>query len=386
MLRKTKEEEPKNQLLMSMENHKMTVMPLPKGRNSSIQAFIPACDSTGNDGDNNNITKKLSFSKHLHFDVCKCNTTWLKSTISPFPTQRGCNAVDPFATPHNKNYDQWIIQHPSALENFKEIVAASKGKSIVMFLDYDGTLSPIVDNPDRAFMDDEMRDAVREVASCFPTAIVTGRSRDKVYKFVKLEELYYAGSHGMDIQGPKKGPKFAKIKEKTVLLFQPASKFLPLIREVYKLLVERTKSTPGAKVENNKFCLSVHFRCVDPQKWSSLAEQVNAIIKEYPNLRLTRGRKVLEIRPIIRWDKGKALEFLLESLGFADLHSVFPIYIGDDQSDEDAFKVLQYRRQGASIIVSKSPKETGASYSLREPAEVMKFLHGLVESNKVTVN
>ncbi|KAJ4814510.1 Trehalose 6-phosphate phosphatase [Rhynchospora pubera] len=386
MLQKTKEEEPKKQLPMSMENHKMTVMPLPKGRNSSIQAFIPACDSTGNDGDNNNITKNLPFSKHLHFDVCKCNTTWLKPTTSPFPTQRGCNAVDPFATPHDRNYDQWIIQHPSALENFKEIVASSKGKSIVMFLDYDGTLSPIVDNPDRAFMDDEMRDAVREVASCFPTAIVTGRSRDKVYKFVKLEELYYAGSHGMDIQGPKKGPKFTKIKEKAVVLFQPASKFLPLIREVYKLLVERTKSTPGAKVENNKFCLSVHFRCVDPQKWSSLAEQVNAIIKEYPNLRLTRGRKVLEIRPIIRWDKGKALEFLLESLGFADLHSVFPIYIGDDQSDEDAFKVLQHRRQGAGILVSKSPKETGASYSLREPAEVMKFLHGLVESNKVTVN
>jgi Trehalose-phosphatase len=48
------------------------------------------------------------------------------------------------------------IQHPSALENFKEIVATSKGKRIVMFLDYDGTLSPIVDNPDRAFMDEEV--------------------------------------------------------------------------------------------------------------------------------------------------------------------------------------------------------------------------------------
>lgn len=48
------------------------------------------------------------------------------------------------------------MRHPSALENFKEIVAASMGKRIVMFLDYDGTLSPIVDNPDCAFMDEEV--------------------------------------------------------------------------------------------------------------------------------------------------------------------------------------------------------------------------------------
>ncbi|KAE8793536.1 Trehalose-phosphate phosphatase [Hordeum vulgare] len=46
----------------------------------------------------------------------------------------------------------WMARHPSALAKFEEIVAASKGKQIVMFLDYDGTLSPIVDDPDAAFM------------------------------------------------------------------------------------------------------------------------------------------------------------------------------------------------------------------------------------------
>ncbi|KAK1309473.1 putative trehalose-phosphate phosphatase 6 [Acorus calamus] len=274
----------------------------------------------------------------------------------------------------------WMDKHPSALSMFEQITSASKGKQIVMFLDYDGTLSPIVEDPDRAFMSDAMRTVVRRVARHFPTAIVSGRCRDKVYNFVKLAELYYAGSHGMDIKGPSKGHRYNKYnKSSRAVLFQPASEFLPMIDEIYEALIEKTKSIPGAKVENNKFCLSVHYRCVDEKKWSGLAEQVRSVLKAYPKLRLTQGRKVLEIRPTIKWDKGKALEFLLDSLGFADCNDVLPVYIGDDRTDEDAFKVLRERGQGLGILVSKIPKDTNASYSLQEPSEVRDFLHRLVE-------
>ncbi|CAN6567801.1 unnamed protein product [Malus baccata var. baccata] len=279
--------------------------------------------------------------------------------------------------------ENWILQHPSALDMFEQIIDASKGKQIVMFLDYDGTLSPIVEDPDRAFMSDAMRKTVKKVARCFPTAIVSGRCRDKVYKFVRLAELYYAGSHGMDIKGPAKGSKYMKVSQG--VLCQPASEFLPMIDEVYRLLVDKTKSTPGAKVENNKFCLSVHFRCVDEKKWNELFLQVRSILKEYSMLKLTQGRKVLEIRPTIKWDKGKALEFLLESLGYANCTDVFPVYIGDDRTDEDAFKVLRERGQGFGILVSKGPKETNATYSLQEPAEVMDFLQRLVEWKRQSV-
>ncbi|CAN1343408.1 Probable trehalose-phosphate phosphatase J [Linum perenne] len=248
------------------------------------------------------------------------------------------------------------IQWPSALDSFDEIIEASQGKQIVMFLDYDGTLSPI------------MRTTVRRLARCFPTAIVSGRCRDKVYKFVRLAELYYAGSHGMDIKGPKKGSKYTKEIEPVIC--QPANEFLPMIDEIFKELIEKTKATPGAKVENNKFCVSVHFRCVEEKKWNDVAEAVKSVLKKYPKLRLSHGRKVLEIRPTIKWDKGKALEFLLESLGFANCTDVFPVYIGDDRTDEDAFKVLKERGQGFGILVSKVPKETNASYALQEPTEV----------------
>ena len=103
--------------------------------------------------------------------------------------------------------------------------------------------------------------------------------------------------------------------------------------------------------------------------WGELSEAVKGVLRGYPKLRLTQGRMVLEVRPTIKWDKGRALEFLLESLGFADCANVLPVYIGDDRTDEDAFKVLRRRGQGVGILVSKHPKETSASYSLQEPAE-----------------
>ncbi|XP_074264383.1 putative trehalose-phosphate phosphatase J isoform X2 [Silene latifolia] len=301
-------------------------------------------------------------------------TSWVESMRASSPTH--LNSTPLF-------HHLPILKDASALEMFEQIIKASKGKQIVMFLDYDGTLSPIVDDPDRAFMSDSMRRTVRKLAKYFPTAIVSGRCRDKVYNFVKLAELYYAGSHGMDIKGPTKGSKY--LKGSQGVLFQPASEFLPMMDEVYNTLLVKTKPILGAMVEHNKFCLSVHFRCVDEKKWTELAHEVRSVLKEYPKLRLTQGRKVFEIRPTIKWDKGKALEFLLESLGLANCSDVFPVYIGDDCSDEDAFKVLQDRGQGFGILVSKIAKETNASYYLEGPSEVMNFLQRLVKWKRLSL-
>lgn len=289
------------------------------------------------------------------------------------------------STSHSEIDDSdWNRNHPSALCRFEEIAAAAKGKKIVMFLDYDGTLSPIVDNPDSAFMSEAMRATVKNLARYFPTAIVSGRCRDKVYSFVQLAELYYAGSHGMDIKGPTKGPKHRESQAKTVLC-QPASAFLPMINEIYSVLLDKTKLIPGVKVENNIFCLSVHFRCVEEKRWIVLEEEVRTVLAAYPELKLTQGRKVLEIRPTIEWDKGKALEFLLAELGFADCNDILPVYIGDDRTDEDAFKVLRDRGQGLGILVSKFPKETRATYSLKEPSEVKEFLRRLIEWKQFSI-
>ncbi|KAF0922117.1 hypothetical protein E2562_024683 [Oryza meyeriana var. granulata] len=297
-------------------------------------------------------------------------------------------------------YSAWMAKCPSALASFKQIVASAQGKKIAVFLDYDGTLSPIVDDPDKAVMSPVMRAAVRNVAKYFPTAIVSGRSRNKVFEFVKLKELYYAGSHGMDIMASSANYENNSEKSKQANLFQPAREFLPMIDEVTKSLLQVVSGIEGATVENNKFCVSVHYRNVAEkvktvpfglyfflfsqalgkwtsenvasclQDWKLVAGLVNEVLEAFPRLKVTNGRMVLEVRPVIDWDKGKAVEFLLKSLGLNDSENVIPIYIGDDRTDEDAFKVLRQRNCGYGILVSQVPKETQAFYSLRDPSEV----------------
>ncbi|GJV61300.1 probable trehalose-phosphate phosphatase F [Tanacetum coccineum] len=102
-------------------------------------------------------------------------------------------------------YNSWMLKYPSALNSFDHIIHHAKDKKIVFFLDYDGTLSPIVDDLDRAFMSADMYSVVRGVASYFLTIIISGRSRDKVRELVGLEELYYAGSYRMNIMFPVQG-------------------------------------------------------------------------------------------------------------------------------------------------------------------------------------
>ncbi|KAK7309038.1 hypothetical protein RJT34_05460 [Clitoria ternatea] len=285
-----------------------------------------------------------------------------------------------------EDYLSFMLEYPSALDSFDKIVDHAKNKKVAVFLDYDGTLSPIVDDPDRAFMSEAMRATVRSVARYFPTAIISGRSRDKVFDLVKLTELYYAGSHGMDIIGPfsqtpsNNYPNCVNTDHQgnETTLFQPAREFLPMIDEVFRTLVEITKDITGSIVENHKFCVSVHYRNVEENNWTTIGQRVHDTLKNYPRLRSTHGRKVLEVRPVIDWNKGKAVEFLLESLGLNDWDDVLPIYIGDDKTDEDAFKVLREGNRGCGILVSSMKKQSNALYSLRDPTEVKKFLQVLV--------
>jgi len=194
----------------------------------------------------------------------------------------------------------------------------------------------------------------------------------------------------MDISGPAQASNGFRVNGKIVkdkhgndmVQFQPASEYLPLIDEVCKILIESTKVIKGARVEHNKFCVTVHFRRVKEEHWKALAEKVDNALKDFPTLNLTHGRKVLEIRPAIAWDKGKAVDFLLSSLGFADSNDVLPVYIGDDRTDEDAFRVLNDMKHACSILVTSVPKNTKATLSLREPAEVMEFLRRLVQWKK----
>lgn len=238
----------------------------------------------------------------------------------------------------------------------------------------------------------QMRAAVREVASYFPTAIISGRSRNKVYEFVKLKNIYYAGSHGMDISTSLGSSKYQDKKHQTkgvdekgneVVLYHPAEEFLPTIQEIIKILKDNIRVINGSTIEDNTFCVTVHYRRVkNEEDVEVLKEIVESIMKDYPDFLISGGKEIMEIRPNVNWNKGDALMYFLDTLGYDTFDDVLPIYIGDDRTDEDAFKIVRKIGGGFPIVVSSIAKETYASYSLRDPADVMTFLAHLAKWKK----
>ena len=295
------------------------------------------------------------------------------------------------------DYATWKRSHPCAIELFAKVMEGAKEKKVCVFLDYDGTLSPIVNDPDKAIMSEEMRRAVNRVSQAFPTSIISGRALEKVRGFVQLPHLFYAGSHGLDISGPGQPPRETPAQgeakgegngggqgetpessSSTCLSYQPASNHIDLVRRVRKLLIEKTKSIEGVTVEDNKFCCSVHFRnCSDTASVSDIEAIVKGVV-DSQGLQMKQGRKVFEVRPQITWNKGNAVSYLMNAFELS-AEDAFPLYLGDDKTDEDAFHQLEEMGAGSSIVISSIAKRTLARYSLRDPSEVLVFLNKLAD-------
>jgi alpha,alpha-trehalase len=254
---------------------------------------------------------------------------------------------------------------PNAIARWSELSARLEGSTPAVFLDYDGTLTPIVARPDLAVLGEEMREALRRLTEAWPTTIVSGRGREDVAALVGLEEVNYAGSHGFDIAGPDAG---------TVLEVRP--ELVPVLSDAAGELRRRTEGIPGVIVENKRFSVAVHYRLVDERRVPEVEAHVDDLLTGQPELRKAHGKKVFEIRPAMEWDKGRAVLWLLEALG---LHraGVVPLYVGDDVTDEDAFRALEGR--GLGILVAEIPRPTAAAYSLQDVGEVLELLRRLAE-------
>ena len=148
----------------------------------------------------------------------------------------------------------------------------------------------------------------------------------------------------------------------------------PALRAAEQELRVRLAGVNGTMVEGKAFAVAVHYRLVPEDKVPDVKEAVNAVAAEYPALRVTGGKKILELRPRVAWDKGRAVLWLLRALHL-DLAEVCPTYIGDDVTDEDAFEALADR--GIGIVVRDGPRETAARYALDHPEQVRRFLEAL---------
>ena len=251
---------------------------------------------------------------------------------------------------------------PSVLEHVQEI--AGGNRRLAVFLDYDGTLTPIVSHPEDAWLPESMQQTLRSLAARVPVAILSGRDLDDVRGRVLVDGIVYAGSHGFDIAGPRG------------LQRQMATEFLPKLDHAEKELREALDGIPGARVERKRFSIAAHYRNVEETDVARVKRTVGEVAARHCELRRIDGKKVYELLPAIDWDKGEAVAWLLETLGLESRSSgIRSIYIGDDRTDEDAFRALEQR--GIGILVSEQSQPTAASYSLREPAEVERFLRAL---------
>lgn len=256
---------------------------------------------------------------------------------------------------------------PSALEHWEDITRRLAGpprRHPAVFLDYDGTLSPIAPRPELATLPEPTREVLQRLAAHGPVAILSGRGREDVASLVGIDDLTYAGSHGFDIAGPT--------------LRREIGEGIPQrIEQASARLRDELAGLEGVLVEPKRFAVAVHFRQAREADLPRIEEVVDAIRAEHPDLRKVPGKKIFELRPDLDWDKGHALLWLLETLHL-DRGEVVPIYVGDDVTDEDAFRVIEGR--GIGVLVAEEPRETAAAYSLRDPEEVRVLLERLAGS------
>jgi alpha,alpha-trehalase len=257
-----------------------------------------------------------------------------------------------------QNRTRSIPTIPSATEHREEIFEHFRRARPAIFLDYDGTLTPIVSRPEQALLPEETKQAIQELATYCTVGIISGRDLDDVRSMVGISGIVYAGSHGFDIadrDGSRLGEEYG-------------GEFLPALDSAEAQLRPSIEQVPGAWVERKRYAIAVHYRGVREQDVSKVEERFDHVLSAHKTLRKTTGKKVFELRPNVDWDKGKALLTLLETL---KLNWATPVYIGDDVTDEDAFRVL--RGRGIAIIVG-SEGESTAHYRLSDPQQVRSFL------------
>jgi trehalose-phosphatase len=247
---------------------------------------------------------------------------------------------------------------PSALQQLDEIKTRIANKELGIFLDYDGTLTPIVRRPEDAVLSGKMKTVLREVAKRYSVAVVSGRDLRDVQKLVDLDGIFYAGSHGFEITGPN-------------IYYQYAENFLPVLDEAESEIRSALEQVSGVVVERKKFSIAVHYRAAAQEDIPTVEKVVDHVSEGHPELRKAGGKKIFELQPKVEWNKGKAVLRLLEALGM-NKPEVIPMYIGDDLTDEDAFRVI--RESGIGIVVREESRPTEASYALDSTDEVHDFL------------
>lgn len=251
-------------------------------------------------------------------------------------------------------------------EHLKEIGAAlGAAPYLLLGLDFDGTLAPIVARPEHAAIPEKTVSILQCLAmrKDITLAIVSGRGLADLKSLVPLDVIL-AGNHGFEITG--QGLDFRH---------PDAEKNQALLRRICGQLSRRLLTIPGAWVEDKGFTASVHFRSTEESAKGEVSGVVRATIgADNRDIVIRKGDQVLEIRPRVEWDKGSAVRWIRAHIPVC---GTAVCYVGDDETDEDVFSVVK----GVTIRVGE-PDGTAARFFVNGPDEVAKFLEWLLSARR----
>jgi alpha,alpha-trehalase len=258
--------------------------------------------------------------------------------------------------------DKPMSSLPNALDSYGQLIGVVAGRQPFVCLDFDGTLSEIVSDPDAATLVDGAAKALENLAAQCPVAILSGRDLVDIRDRVGLPGIWYAGSHGFEMTGPDGSHHHN----------DAAAAAVPVLERAAAELRDELKHIPGARVEHKRYAVAVHYRNVSPERVAEIVATTHRHGQRH-GLRVTGGRKVIELRPDIDWDKGTALAWIRDRIH--QTGRVLPIYIGDDLTDEDAFEAIRFN--GVGVVVRHDEdrgRPTAAQFTLNNPDEVCEFL------------
>jgi alpha,alpha-trehalase len=247
-----------------------------------------------------------------------------------------------------------------------EIARRRSTRHLLLLLDFDGTLAPFNPDPLAVFLDPGTAALIERLAaqSGMTVGVISGRRLPDLRTRVKASGLYLAGFHGLEIEAP--GESY---------LHPAAALAAPLVTAIAAAVSPRLAGLPGVFIEDKAFSIALHYREATPAArvvaTSAFVEAARADL-DAARLRLLPGASVIELLPVSDWHKGAALDWIRARVT-ARHGPVITIYVGDDVTDEDAFRAVG--SDGIAIAASERP--AGAAFRVDGPEGVSRLLHSL---------
>lgn len=246
----------------------------------------------------------------------------------------------------NRTHDILAARHLTALRTFART-------HVLLAFDYDGTLSPIAPTPERARLPATTKRLLVRVAKAYPLVVISGRAlADISERVAEIGVQHVFGNHGLEWSG---GPSRPRAE----------------VRRWVSLLTEQLSQQRGVVIEDKAHSVSVHYRSAPDQE--KALRVIMPVVRKLPEVRIICGAAAVNLLPKDGANKGVALRRALE-LTACDT----AIYIGDDETDEDAFGAVSPEKL-LSIRIGASDASR-ARYHLASQESIDLLLRALVDA------